>query len=76
MSKHRGGPLTLFYGGDGDEPQEKESVTLGGDVRAGQVPQAVVPAGTWQRAAASAAEETLVSCAVSPGFDFADFRTQ
>ncbi|MFD0487024.1 cupin domain-containing protein [Saccharopolyspora spinosporotrichia] len=71
---HRGGPLTLSLGGTGERPgEEPGTVVLGGG--AGQVPQAVVPGGTWQRATASATAETLVSCVVSPGFDFADFRT-
>ena len=52
--------------------RDHEQVVLG--VGAGQSPQALVPAGTWQRATASATVETLVSCVVSPGFDFADFR--
>jgi hypothetical protein len=34
---------------------------------------AVVPAGEWQAARTSGAY-TLVTCAVGPGFDFADFR--
>lgn len=73
---HRGGPLVLTRAGDGPSPQsEPESLTLGPDITAGQLPQAVVPAGTWQRADASDDAETLVSCVVSPGFDFADFRT-
>ncbi|MFD0923492.1 cupin domain-containing protein [Saccharopolyspora rosea] len=70
---HRGGPLTLSLGGDGDGPQEEpEKLVLGAG--AGQLPQTVVPAGTWQRASAAATVETLVSCVVSPGFDFADFQ--
>ncbi|WP_255271368.1 cupin domain-containing protein [Actinomadura madurae] len=40
----------------------------------GQVPQAVVPANAWQAARPAGDEEVLVSCVVSPGFDFADFR--
>ncbi|MEU5881867.1 cupin domain-containing protein [Spirillospora sp. NPDC047279] len=76
---HSGGPLTLLLGGDGDRPDETRpggttAVTLGADLRAGQVPQAVVPAGAWQAARPAAAREVLVSCVVSPGFDFADFR--
>ncbi|MFI0465931.1 MULTISPECIES: cupin domain-containing protein [Saccharopolyspora] len=70
---HRGGPLTLCLGGDGPRPvDEPERLVLGAG--AGQAPQAVVPAGTWQCAQAAATAETLVSCVVSPGFDFADFR--
>lgn len=69
---HRGGPLTLSLGGDGQRPAERpELITLGADDPL--TPQAVVPAGTWQRAHAE--NEVLVSCVVSPGFDFADFRT-
>jgi predicted cupin superfamily sugar epimerase len=72
---HRGGPLTLFLGGDGERPSgTPETVTLGADVTGGQVPQAVVPAGAWQAARPAGEEEVLVSCIVSPGFDFADFR--
>jgi predicted cupin superfamily sugar epimerase len=72
---HRGGPLALYLGGDGERPSEtQEAVTLGADVADGQVPQAVVPAGVWQAAHPSGDEEVLVSCVVSPGFDFTDFR--
>ncbi|WP_308210084.1 cupin domain-containing protein [Actinomadura madurae] len=51
-----------------------ERITLGPDVAGGQVPQAVVPANAWQAARPAGDEEVLVSCVVSPGFDFADFR--
>lgn len=72
---HRGGPLTLTLGGPGDHPAEPGTdVTLGPDLAAGHVPHAVVPAGTWQAARPAGGEEVLVSCVVSPGFDFADFR--
>ncbi|GAA0521373.1 hypothetical protein GCM10011581_11940 [Saccharopolyspora subtropica] len=68
---HRGGPLTLSLGGRGAQPAAKpDQIVLGAG--AGQTPQAVVPAGTWQRATAAATVETLVTCVVSPGFDFAD----
>ncbi|WP_327091237.1 cupin domain-containing protein [Nonomuraea sp. NBC_01738] len=62
---HRGGPLTLTIG--------DERITLGPDVEAGQIPQARVPAGVWQAARPAADREVLVSCVVSPGFEFADF---
>ncbi|RKS71693.1 putative cupin superfamily sugar epimerase [Actinomadura pelletieri DSM 43383] len=72
---HSGGPLTLFLGGDGERPAETpDPVTLGPDVLDGQAPQAVVPPGTWQSARPAGPTEVLVSCVVSPGFDFADFR--
>ena len=66
---HMGGPLTLRIAADatGAEP-----VTLG-PVGPGTVPQAVVPAGHWQ-AAEPAGAFALVSCCVSPGFDFAGFE--
>ncbi|MEU8267295.1 cupin domain-containing protein [Sphaerisporangium sp. NPDC049002] len=51
-----------------------ETITLGPEVERGQVPQALVPAGTWQAAHPAGAQGVLVSCVVSPGFDFADFR--
>ncbi|WP_018655485.1 cupin domain-containing protein [Actinomadura flavalba] len=71
---HAGGPLTLLLGGPGDAPGEPSAITLGADLAAGQVPQALVPAGVWQAARPAADTEVLVSCVVSPGFDFADFR--
>ncbi|MGI8331019.1 cupin domain-containing protein [Actinomadura scrupuli] len=76
---HRGGPLTLLLGGDGGSPARTgddglRTVTLGPGVERGQRPQALVPAGVWQAARPAADEEVLVSCVVSPGFDFADFR--
>ncbi|WP_415170932.1 cupin domain-containing protein [Nocardioides sp.] len=67
------GTVSLQYGGDGDAPVEGEVVTVGVDVAAGQHPQALVPAGVWQRTLPGEAE-ALVSCLVSPGFDFADFE--
>ncbi|MFC5262901.1 cupin domain-containing protein [Kribbella qitaiheensis] len=70
---HSGGPLTLDLGGTGDDPGEAEPITLGPDVEAGQHPQAVVPAGAWQAARPAGDQPVLVSCIVSPGFDFADF---
>jgi predicted cupin superfamily sugar epimerase len=65
---HSGGPLTLQY--------DDESVVLGPDVRAGQQPQVVIPPGAWQSARPAGDEAVLVSCIVSPGFDFADFTMQ
>ncbi|WP_433869502.1 cupin domain-containing protein [Saccharopolyspora sp. CA-218241] len=70
---HRGGPLTLHLGGRGQRPDDEPETTVLG-AGAGQRPQVLVPAGTWQSATASATVEALVSCVVSPGFDFADFR--
>ena len=54
---------------DGDA----ETVALGLDLAAGEVAQVVVPAHIWQRTVPGPAD-ALVSCLVSPGFDFADFE--
>ena len=62
---HAGGPLRLRIG-DTD-------VVLGGDLAAGQRPQAVVPAGEWQ-SAEPLGDWTLVSCVVAPGFEFDGFE--
>jgi uncharacterized protein len=71
---HRGGPLQLRLGGSGPAPADSVAHVLGGDVAAGQQPQALVSPGVWQAAAPLGPDPTLVSCVVSPGFDFADFR--
>ena len=64
---HAGAPLILSLG----ETLARD-ITLGPDVLAGQQPQAIVPAHHWQ-AARSTGDYSLVSCTVSPGFDFAGF---
>ncbi|MFL6827406.1 MAG: cupin domain-containing protein [Bradyrhizobium sp.] len=51
----------------------QRSLMLGPDLAKGEVPQAVVPAQTWQ-AAESTGDWTLVGCTVAPGFDFAGFE--
>ena len=66
---HSGGPLELRFGGDGEQPAETGVVVLGPTN-----PQVLIPAGVWQAAVPAAREPVLVSCVVSPGFDFADFR--
>ena len=70
------GSVVLELGGTGAQPPsdgEVDSVVLGPDPSAGEVAQAVVPAHVWQRTAPRGAD-ALVSCLVSPGFDFADFE--
>lgn len=72
---HQGVPLLLRIGGTGDGPGEDVSeVVLGPDLPAGQLPQVLVPPSAWQSARPLALGEVLVSCVVSPGFDFADWR--
>jgi hypothetical protein len=69
---HRGAPVTLRFGTVcfGDGPGE---VVLGPDLEAGQRPQVHIPAGQWQSTRPVTAD-TLVSCVVTPGFEYTDFR--
>jgi predicted cupin superfamily sugar epimerase len=46
---------------------------LGMDLRAGELPQAVVPPGAWQ-AAEPEGDWTLVACVVAPAFEFSGFE--
>jgi predicted cupin superfamily sugar epimerase len=66
---YSGAPLLLKIADDAG----RRELTLGPDVLAGQHPQAMVPAGTWQ-SAQSLGDWTLVGCTVAPGFDFAGFE--
>jgi predicted cupin superfamily sugar epimerase len=65
------GVVRLELGGDGASPEPTGSVYVG--TAADQVSQALVPAGVWQRTVPGDAD-ALVSCLVSPGFDFDDFE--
>ena len=67
------GTVTLEYGGEGAQPGTGLTLRLGVDVTQGEQLQAVVPAGVWQRTLPGAGD-ALVSCMVSPGFDFEDFE--
>lgn len=72
----RGTTLSLWIGGAGDRPDEHAApVRLGPRVEDGEVCQALVPGGSWQRARSDPAGEALVSCVVSPGFSYEDFTT-
>lgn len=66
---HAGDPLTLLVADDRGEVVEH---ALSSDLSTGRA-QAVVPAHAWQ-AAATTGDWTLVSCVVTPGFDFAGFE--
>ena len=66
---HSGGPLELRVGGAGHRP-EQEAVAVLGPTN----PQVLIPGGVWQSAVPASHDPVLVSCVVSPGFDFADFR--
>ena len=67
---YAGAPLALTWSPDGHDAQ---AVHLGGDLVAGQVPQAIIPPGAWQTAE-TLGRWTLVGCTVSPAFDVARFE--
>jgi uncharacterized protein len=51
-------------------------LTLGPDLRAGHQVQLVVPAGVWQGTRlVEGGKVALLGCTVTPGFDFADYRS-
>lgn len=69
-----GGTLEIFELDEAD-PSRQHVTRLGKDLRNGEVPQHVVPAGRWFGAApAPAAPYALVGCTVAPGFEFARFE--
>ena len=72
--------LWLFHAGDAllletaaDEAGPVQAVRLGADVPAGEIPQFRIPPGHWQAASAGRGW-ALVSCIVSPAFEFAGFE--
>ena len=70
-----------FYDGS---PIELYSITkdgiytttvIGRDIEKGEIPQFVVPGGSWFAASVIRDDDyTLVGCTVAPGFDFLDFE--
>lgn len=69
---HTGGPLEIV---ELTNSGGVRVTRLGLDLRAGETLQHVVPAGTWFGARPCAETVyTLVSCTVSPGFDFQEFE--
>jgi predicted cupin superfamily sugar epimerase len=69
------GTVQLELGGDDDEPDTEESLTLGGRLLRGERTQVLIGANVWQRTLPSD-DDALASCLVSPGFDFADFSME
>lgn len=74
---HRVDAVEIWHHYDGD-PLElavegASPIVLGPAIAAGQVPQAIVPAGAWQ-SARSLGAWTLVGCTVSPAFRFEGFE--
>lgn len=50
-------------------------VIIGRNIEEGQVPQFIIPGGTWFAANISGSNVfSLIGCTVAPGFDFADFE--
>lgn len=68
---HAGAPLRLSIAATDDVAPTDH--VLGIDLDAGEHPQILVPTGAWQ-AAVTTGGFTLVSCTVSPGFEFAGFE--
>ena len=71
---HAGDPLILSVAaGDDTAP---EDIRMGRDVLGGEAVQHVIPAGYWQAAAPARGEHgyALVSCIVTPGFEFSGFE--
>lgn len=66
---HSGSPVELTTGGAGARPDPGPAARL-----AATTPQALVPAGRWQTARLLGPDPSLLSCVVSPGFDFTDFE--
>ncbi len=62
--------LHLFEPGTGHR-----TIRLGAELKAGESPQAVVPAGVWLGAeVGEGVAYALVGCTLAPGFDYADFE--
>lgn len=70
---HGDGAVVLETGGSAETPGDTVTYVVGLDLEAGQAPQLLVPADVWQRTLTSDTD-ALVSCLVSPGFDFEDFE--
>jgi predicted cupin superfamily sugar epimerase len=68
---YAGAPLALEIAHHEKHPVER--LVLGTTLTAGERPQIVVPARTWQ-AAESLGDWTLVGCTVAPGFEFSGFE--
>jgi predicted cupin superfamily sugar epimerase len=67
---YAGAALQLEVAQAGEGPS---ALLLGPNLERGERPQALVPAGAWQRAR-TLGDWTLVGCTVSPAFEFAAFE--
>ena len=71
---YAGAPLRLSLWQSGKSLQ---TIDLGSALRSGERPQAVVPAGFWQKAESLATSPqgwSLAGCSVAPGFEFSRFE--
>jgi predicted cupin superfamily sugar epimerase len=66
---YAGAPLVLEVAAAG----QIQRMRRGPNLAAGERPQAIVPAHTWQ-AAESTGDWTLTGCTVAPGFEYAGFE--
>ncbi len=67
---YAGSPLELRIV---EKAGRRETIVLGNDLKAGEMPQAVVPPFAWQ-AARPLGAFVLVGCTVAPGFEFSGFE--
>jgi len=68
---HQGEPMEIVSIQEG----KLHTTLLGSNILQGEVPQLIIPAHTWFAAKMkNSTGYALVSCTVSPGFDFADFE--
>ncbi|MFA4852120.1 MAG: cupin domain-containing protein [Bacteroidales bacterium] len=67
-----GSPISLHIITPGGE---YSNTVIGRDIDQGQIPQFIVPGGSWFAATViNKNDYSLVGCTVSPGFDFLDFK--
>lgn len=69
---HGPGVLVMSTAGEGSAPAAPSEILLGGAEEAGRQLQATVAAGTWQSARPLGTRPVVVSCMVTPGFEFSD----
>jgi len=81
LHRLRGDEVFHFYLGDPVEMLQLppdgtgQLLTLGTDLRSGQLPQALAPAGVWQGSRLRPGGQfALLGTTMAPGFDFADFE--
>ncbi len=67
---HAGAALDLSLS---EDAMSQTRIALGPDIGSGQRPQAIVKPQVWQ-SARSSGDWTLVSCTVTPGFEFSGFE--